>query len=319
MIIKKFNHLKATNPNAAHFVFSFVVFLLLVIMGLAVIVKKNADAKDVARQIGHLKVLSNQMEGYLKPAKLGDVSAFIGLRHAAQAFDGQWQQFKQQHPYAPAELKAVDETWQRMNKNSQNVFNNQKGKLREIEAMEKAHQTKQQLDVLNNQLVQVLLLAHAAPAQLALVKNQEVISEAILREWDNPCAVYMACDSPDYTGDYARVLKGLLHGDKDLDVDRLTQPEARKILTTMITLFDEGVTKQGNIILELPREVFLVDEGTAAIWRDRSILHQQLSHLETNQPHTTITVIIIFSALCAMVSLVGYLRAIKPIAIALPK
>ncbi len=321
MIIKKFNHLKITNPNAARFALSFVVFLLLVIMGLAVVVKKNADAKDAARQIGHLKVLSNQMESYLKPARLGEMSAFIGLRQAAQAFDGQWQQFKQQHPYAPAELKAVDETWQRMSTNTKAVVDRQKFKVKYKEIIEKLHQSKQQLDVLNNQLVEVLLLAHALPAQLVLVKNQEVISEAKLRAWDNPPDGNMTNgNEPDFIGDYSRVLKGLLHGDKELNIDRLTQPEARKILTTMITLFDEGVTKQENTALELLSEIFQADEASAAIWRDRPILHQQLKQLESKQSYTTTTVIIIiFSALCAMVSLGGYLRAIKPIAIALPK
>jgi small-conductance mechanosensitive channel len=322
VIIKKFNHLKITNPNAARFALSFVVFLLLVIMGLAVVVKKNTDAKDASRQIGHLKVLSNQMESYLKPARLGEVSAFIGLRQAAQAFDGQWQEFKQQHPYAPVELKAVDETWQRMNSNTKAFGDGYKVMVIYKDILEKWHQTKRQLDALNNQLVEVLLLAHASPAQLALVKNQEVISEAMLREWDNPPDGNMSTSefAPNYADDYFQALNGLLQGDKELDVDRVTQPEARKILTTMIALFDEGVTKQGNTALELSSEIFQVDEASAAIWRDRPTLHQQLKQLESKQSYTTTTVIIIiFSALCAMVSLGGYLRAIKPIASALPK
>ena len=116
--------------------------------------------KQIAKQVGDLQVIAQNIQHLITAKSLlhhGEAAAFLSLENLVKDFNQQWRVFKQQHDYSDQKIKAVDEVWQRINKNADQSLSKKKEVIELYEIFRRIEPSLKLLYKINDELVNVLI------------------------------------------------------------------------------------------------------------------------------------------------------------------
>ena len=275
---------------------SALLVLLLVVVGVTVFVflqlsTFNRQDKEYLQHAGELRVLSQEIAKNASEAAGGKEEAFLLLQDARNNFQVRWGFIKGGNvdtalPPADNSLHNLDnlqQVWDRVKLNADQIIESQETILALHDVAETMSEKIPELQVEYDEVVEIMLETDADPGQVAVAQRQSWLAERIIRSVNKVLVggegAVMAADSfgRDATL-FGRVLKGMLEGNKSLEIARVTNPEAVTSLEDISLLF-EFVSGSVDEILETSPELFQVREAASTIFIDSAGLLSQASSL----------------------------------------
>ncbi|MBU2709505.1 methyl-accepting chemotaxis protein [Zooshikella harenae] len=278
------------------------LFVLLIVSLVAMIANffyvnnKASEDKEYIGHSGELRVLSQQIAKNSTEAAAGKGDAFKLLRKAHDAFNSSFTTLQKGSDELPAVVQQNSETlnqqmnslatiWQRVSKNANDIMNTEDTVLSLHDVAGTLSETVPQLQIEYDEVVEILLETNAPAAQVALAQKQSWLAERILgsvnKVLEGTEDSVMAADSFGRDASlFGRVLRGMINGDSELGITRVTDSEAIDRLNEISDLF-EFVDGSVDEILETSPELFQVREASDQIFADSQLLLQEASKLVT--------------------------------------
>jgi twitching motility protein PilJ len=265
--------------------YAMVGFLVLLLAFVAVtfylLTRESRNEQEWIRLSTDLQVHSQQLAKSAAEAVEGNRSAFLQLGDStgtlsdavAAMKDGDPVRSLPALPPAMSEtLTGLDQTWQRMNSNAQNILD------REDQVMSLASESNAFIQVipkiqeLTDRAIRALTSAGASRQQLFVAGRQLVLSDRVLRHLKEMLrggtGSVAAADA--FTREiefFEQTMDALLRGSRSVGVDQVTQRDARAALDEARLLYDEA-RPQLETILNSTRDILAVRGAADAIFVD---------------------------------------------------
>jgi twitching motility protein PilJ len=265
--------------------YAMVGFLVLLLAFVAVtfylLTRESRNEQEWIRLSTDLQVHSQQLAKSAAEAVEGNRSAFLQLGDStgtlsdavAAMKDGDPVRSLPALPPAMSEtLAGLDQTWQRMNSNAQNILD------REDQVMSLASESNAFIQVipkiqeLTDRAIRALTSAGASRQQLFVAGRQLVLSDRVLRHLKEMLrggtGSVAAADA--FTREiefFEQTMDALLRGSRSVGVDQVTQRDARAALDEARLLYDEA-RPQLETILNSTRDILAVRGAADAIFVD---------------------------------------------------
>ncbi|MGI0118848.1 methyl-accepting chemotaxis protein [Zooshikella sp. RANM57] len=271
-----------------------IVSLVAMIANFLYVNNKASEDKEYIGHSGELRVLSQQIAKNSTEAAAGKSDAFKLLRKAHDAFSASFTTLQKGSDELPAVAQQNSETlnkqmnslatiWQRVSKNANDIMNTEDTVLSLHDVAGTLSETVPQLQIEYDEVVEILLETNAPAGQVALAQKQSWLAERILgsvnKVLEGTEDSVMAADSFGRDASlFGRVLRGMINGDSELGITRVTDSEALDRLNEISDLF-EFVDGSVDEILETSPELFQVREASDQIFADSQLLLQDASKL----------------------------------------
>ncbi len=275
-----------------------VLFVLLVVAVTATVAgfwqlnRQGALDREYIVHAGEMRVLSQQIATSAREAATGKAEAFDELLRARNEFQRRYGLlFGAIEPSSAAILPSavrrpmdgLSETWARVQDDAESIISNRETVLALHEVAATLAEIIPQLQVQNDDVVQALVDDNTSAKQITIAQGQSLRAERILssisrvlEEGQN--AVVEADNISQEARLYRVVLNGLLEGNTELDISKVSSPEAITLLKETADLF----TFVSGAVEDIQRtsvELFLVSEASDSILRDSQTLLQNTSSL----------------------------------------
>ncbi|MBU2707804.1 type IV pili methyl-accepting chemotaxis transducer N-terminal domain-containing protein [Zooshikella marina] len=271
-----------------------IVSLVAMIANFLYVNNKASEDKEYIGHSGELRVLSQQIAKNSTEAAAGKSDAFKLLRTAHDAFNVSFTTLQKGSDDLPAveqqnsdtlnqQMSSLAGIWQRVSKNANDIMNTEDTVLSLHDVAGTLSETVPQLQIEYDEVVEILLETNAPAGQVALAQKQSWLAERILgsvnKVLEGTEDSVMAADSFGRDASlFGRVLRGMINGDSELGITRVTDSEAIDRLNEISDLF-EFVDGSVDEILETSPELFQVREASDQIFADSQQLLQEASKL----------------------------------------
>ncbi|RDH46064.1 methyl-accepting chemotaxis protein [Zooshikella ganghwensis] len=271
-----------------------IVSLVAMIANFLYVNNKASEDKEYIGHSGELRVLSQQIAKNSTEAAAGKSDAFKLLRTAHDAFNVSFTTLQKGSDDLPAveqqnsdtlnqQMNSLAGIWQRVSKNANDIMNTEDTVLSLHDVAGTLSETVPQLQIEYDEVVEILLETNAPAGQVALAQKQSWLAERILgsvnKVLEGTEDSVMAADSFGRDASlFGRVLRGMINGDSELGITRVTDSEAIDRLNEISDLF-EFVDGSVDEILETSPELFQVREASDQIFADSQQLLQEASKL----------------------------------------
>ncbi|WP_027706672.1 methyl-accepting chemotaxis protein [Zooshikella ganghwensis] len=271
-----------------------IVSLVAMIANFLYVNNKASEDKEYIGHSGELRVLSQQIAKNSTEAAAGKSDAFKLLRTAHDAFNVSFTTLQKGSDDLPAveqqnsdtlnqQMNSLAGIWQRVSKNANDIMNTEDTVLSLHDVAGTLSETVPQLQIEYDEVVEILLETNAPAGQVALAQKQSWLAERILgsvnKVLEGTEDSVMAADSFGRDASlFGRVLRGMINGDSELGITRVSDSEAIDRLNEISDLF-EFVDGSVDEILETSPELFQVREASDQIFADSQQLLQEASKL----------------------------------------
>jgi twitching motility protein PilJ len=256
--------------GGAAIVFSLGLFLV-VFMG-------GAGVTSAVRDASELRVLSQNLAKNALEAAAGNPEAFKSLEAAREEYSTKWKSLQDNGAVEGIDdMAALDTLWKDVEPAVRTILQGEDTVLDLHEVAKTLAETIPQLQAEYETVVEVLIDSEAAPDQVALAQRQSWLAERIVRsiakvlEGGEDAVVAADAFGRD-TNLFARVLNGMLEGDRALEIEQVEDEEALDSLAEISELFDEFVQSSVDEILETSPELKQVRDAAGKIFTDSQAL-----------------------------------------------
>lgn len=207
------------------------------------------DAKYL-EYAGDLRVLSHQISTSSREATEGDASAFVALKKSSERFSSIFHSLDQGDSSLPgvgqmmsSELTDLGAVWSKVKANADTIVANRDRILFLHDVAKTLNESIPELQREYDSVVEILLDSRASADQVALAQKQTLLAERIARNVDKMLeggnSAQQAADQFNLDASiFGGVLKGMLKGDRSLDISRVNDSNAKASLERISKLFD---------------------------------------------------------------------------------
>ncbi|SCZ61837.1 twitching motility protein PilJ [Thiohalomonas denitrificans] len=275
-----------------------IIVLLLVFVGLMGAVSwrvgiQDTNDKQYIGLLGEQRVLSQQITKFAGQATQGKPETYSQLKNYRDRFAESLQVLQSGDPETglppspesvSEELERVELLWQRFDNNIQTI--DKSGavvtKLRGI--VQDINESSSQMLVLTDEVATLMTEKELPGTQIYLASRQLMLSQRIInnvnRILEGDTGAVTAADRFGRDANlFGGVIRGMLDGDAEMNIDRVEDQEVRSKLEEVGDLFAE-FSEQMGAILESSPEMFEVSEAAQVVLNTSEPLLQALTTLE---------------------------------------
>ncbi len=253
-----------------------LVAIALAIFG--VVYTQSAGVTDAVRDASELRVLSQNLAKNALEAAAGNPAAFGALGEARAEFDAKWQSLKNSSAAANIEeMKKLDEVWARVGPNTDTILAGEDTVIDLHDVAKTLAETIPKLQAEYETVVDTLVEAEASADQVAIAQRQSWLAERIVRSiskvLEGGAGAVVAADAFGRDANlFDRVLKGMINGDKALEIEKVRDEDAVDSLSEIADLFSEYVQGSVDEILQTSPELFQVRDAAGKIYTESQAL-----------------------------------------------
>jgi len=270
------------NPGRLYTMVGLLVLLLaFVAVTFYLLTRESRNQQEWIRLSTDLQVHSQQLAKSAAEAVEGNRSAFLQLGDSTGTMSDAVDALKDGDPLRslpalpPAlsdTLSDLDQTWQRMRTNAQNILDREDQVMALATESNAFIQVIPQIQELTDRAIRALTSAGASRQQLFVAGRQLVLSDRILRHLKEMlrggAGSVAAADNFTREVEYfEQTMDALLRGSRSVGVEQVTQPEARAALDETRLLYDQA-RPQLDTILNSTSDILAVRGAADAIFVD---------------------------------------------------
>ena len=258
-----------------------VLLLAFVAVTFYLLTRESRNQQEWIRLSTDLQVHSQQLAKSAAEAVEGNRSAFLQLGDSTGTMSDAVDALKDGDPLRslpalpPAlsdTLSDLDQTWQRMRTNAQNILDREDQVMALATESNAFIQVIPQIQELTDRAIRALTSAGASRQQLFVAGRQLVLSDRILRHLKEMlrggAGSVAAADNFTREVEYfEQTMDALLRGSRSVGVEQVTQPEARAALDETRLLYDQA-RPQLDTILNSTSDILAVRGAADAIFVD---------------------------------------------------
>ncbi|HEY9033828.1 MAG TPA: methyl-accepting chemotaxis protein [Pseudomonadales bacterium] len=271
-----------------------ITFTLLVFLAFAwnifQVVRDAEHDSEYLKITGDLRVFAQLIATNSREATAGKKISFDDLEQYRQRFSAEYRKLSEGAdglpPLAedlPSELSTLGTVWTRVNEAAQTIHANMDRVLFLHEVANTLSASIPELQQKYDTVVDVLIDSRSSVEQVAEAQKQTWRAERIARNVDRmlqggSSAAQAAEQFNTDASEFGEVLNGMLNGDANLGIRRVTEPQARKSLEEIAKLF-EFITQSVDDIFQASPDLNKVAEAADKIVNDSPILMSELDGL----------------------------------------
>ena len=250
--------------------------------------RSNILIKDV----GELRVLSQQVAKNATEASTGGTDqSFINLRASQKQFNERLANVHSIYGKTGKDIVSVNRSWASINSKVNDILSNQQTVDELHDLGQSISEVIPEMQAEYNLIVDGMVRAGAAGSQVALAKNQALLSERILRSINSVLtgdegSVASADDFSTDAEDFGRFLTGQLNGDAALGVIRINDPELRASLESIKESYDDVISSAASRILVSSPQIYQVRDSSAKLFTESGSLLKELNTLSDSVTNT---------------------------------
>lgn len=234
---------------------------------------KGVRTTEMAANASEMRVLSQQIAKNASEAAAGNQKAFENLRQVTDQFDKNWKQLKSRRGLGSSTMQAVDKNWGLVQDDAKKVLSGQDDVLNLHSLAEDLSERVPDLQAEYDSVVDELVKSGATAAQIAVAKQQSVLSERILRSVNKVLeggtdAVTSADSFRSDSQQFGQVLKGMISGDASLGIQRVSDPQAVDALNEIDGIFEKSVSASADKILATAPQLFKVRDSADHLFKE---------------------------------------------------
>lgn len=305
-----------------------VLFILVGFVGAGVntfIILRDADYDQRYLELtSEMRLYAQQIANNSREAALGDQSQFDSLSRAQRNFETARSQLVQGSKTLPSpadmlgsNVDELNRLWAQTNSATETIVNNRERIVFLYEVAENLNRLIPQLQVGNNKLVEILLKTGVSAQQVAIAQRQSWLAERIARNVDKMiggtnAATLAAEQFTIDASEYATVLRGMLGGNSAIGVDRVSNKDARTILTDMATSFQmisgsmEEIFQVSPELLKSSEAAALIAVNVPQITQVTSKLSTEIAKLDEQRSWSVATAMIFVALILVSLSLLAW-------------
>ncbi|HEX7341490.1 MAG TPA: methyl-accepting chemotaxis protein [Rhodanobacteraceae bacterium] len=273
--------------------YTWLVVLLLLAIAFAVVDffllnQKNSEDRQATNLTSQIQVLSQQTAKFALEAAGGNIEAFKELASNRNTIDAAVNQLVKGNTasgmpsYATnavtgSSMKALNGAWNQLNGDIGRILSS-KGLV--IDSAQGAGALSQTLPNLNSEMEQVnniLQQQKSTKSQVFTSARQEVIADRMIRRVQQ---ILQGGDGAQTAADglsrdaqlYGQVLDGLIHGNKDVGIQRINDDNAQTILQKMQTQWTAQANPVKNLVAAAPTLIEVKNAGNQASLDSQTVL-----------------------------------------------
>ncbi|WP_373078992.1 methyl-accepting chemotaxis protein [Zhongshania sp.] len=305
-----------------------VLFILVGFVGAGVntfIILRDADYDQRYLELtSEMRLYAQQIANNSREAALGDQSQFDSLSRAQRNFETARSQLVQGSKTLPSpadmlgsNVDELNRLWAQTNSATETIVNNRERIVFLYEVAENLNRLIPQLQVGNNKLVEIFLRTGVSAQQVAIAQRQSWLAERIARNVDKMiggtnAATLAAEQFTIDASEYATVLRGMLGGNSAIGVDRVSNKDARTILTDMATSFQmisgsmEEIFQVSPELLKSSEAAALIAVNVPQITQVTSKLSTEIAKLDEQRSWSVATAMIFVALILVSLSLLAW-------------
>lgn len=271
---------------ALKFLLMLIISALASVLLLGVILWNTSREADVARSIGELRLLSQQIAKQANDASLaGDIKTIADLKASQQKFNQSLNTLTDVHSN-DAQVEKLRSEWNTSSKNIDVIVNRQKIVTQLQVLSTNLSDAIPGIQSEYNLVVDEMVRANYPAAQVALAKNQIYIAERILRSV-NEVINSNASNSTEFSDNFAAdtetfgaYLDGQLNGSQEYGVQRITDKNIRNMLSSIKKQYDELLKAASSNISDNAVPLLEVRQSATTLSKQSDTLLNQLNALD---------------------------------------
>lgn len=274
-----------TTPWLVGAIVAALVTLIVLVYLLVSVPRDNTMIRNVAE----MRVLSQQIAKNASEAARGSNQA------AFQSLEANQKRFKELldsvHSLYGA-TPSLDKSWADINKHTNLILANRKT-VQELNGLAlNIAEVVPDMQAEYNAVVDGMVREGAPSSQVALAKNQVLLSERILRSINtvlngDESSVSSADDFSSDADDFGRVLDGQLSGDNSLGLERVNSAELRASLESVKQTYEDSIKNAAARILVSSPQVYQVRSSASALLKTSVDMLNQLTTLSEDVARKT--------------------------------
>jgi twitching motility protein PilJ len=265
-----------------------LISLIVTLLAFGVLFYNVPRSNTLIKDVGELRVMSQQVAKNATEAAVGgNDEAFVNLKNSQKQFSERLDNVHEIYGETASDIQAVDKTWAGINAKVNDIITNQQT-VKDLHDLGIAiSEVIPEMQAEYNSIVDGMVRAGAPASQVALAKNQVLLSERILRSINTVLAgdessVSSADDFSSDAEDFGRILDGQLNGDASLGVLRLDDPELRASLESVKASYDEVIRSASSKILVSSPQIYQVRESSSKLFVESATLLNNLTVLSNS-------------------------------------
>lgn len=265
----------------------YIVLIAFIALALANFLLSATRANQAQQNITHvaeMRVISQQIAKNALEAASGNQGAYASLKQSRTDFQSNWNLIKQALANDPDEQARLQKLWNQVRTNIDTIIN---GRDTVLSLHKVAHDQAQiipQIQSEYNLVTQTMVDDGAQPQQIAFSQRQPLLAERTLSsisrvlDGDND-AVIAADNFATNTVLFGRVLKGMLNGNPDMGVTRVTDPDTRRYLQHIDKMYDRHVAHPVEKVLLTAPDLYQIRSAANNIFSTSQSLLEQATDL----------------------------------------
>ena len=271
---------------AIKFLLMLIVSSLASLLLLGMILWSTSREADLARSIGELRLLSQQIAKQATEASVqGDTESIKNLKSSQQNFNQSLQTLANVHSN-DNQVEKLRSEWNTTSKNIDIIVNRQKIVTQLQGLTTKLSDAIPGIQSEYNLVADEMARANYPAAQVALAKNQVYLAERILRSV-NEVINSNVNTSAEYTDNFAAdtetfgaYLDGQLKGSQEYGVQRINDAKMRTMLLSIKKEYDESLKAASSNILDNATPLLEVRQSAATLSKQSDTLLNQLNAMD---------------------------------------
>ncbi len=276
-----FGDAQKVRPFIWLFIISAVVTLFAFIWLFVSVPRGNTMVRDV----GELRILSQQVSKSATEASVGaSPASFSQLTEGQKEFTKRLANVERLYGKDQPDYQAVKKSWQIINGRVNDIIANREtvNKLHDIGI--NISEVIPEIQAEYNSVVDGMVRSGSPASQVAMAKNQVLLSERILRSINTvlageDAAVTSADDFSSDAEDFGRILVGQLNGDNTMGILQLNDAELRDSLMSIKDSFDQVIKPAASTVLVSSPQIYQVRDSSNKLTTESEKLLKQLNTL----------------------------------------
>jgi len=261
------------SPEAARYFLFIVAGMVVAVIAFSGVYVKGLRTTQMSQHASELRVLSQQIAKNASEAAGGNEKAFENLGTATQAFDSNWKELKTERNVKEDSMQAVETDWVQVKDDAQTVLAGQDAVVNLHGLAQDLSERVPDLQAEYDSVVDELVKSGATAAQIAVAKQQSVLSERILRSVNKVLeggtdAVTSADSFRSDSQQFGDVLKAMISGNADMGIQKVSDPQAVDALNEIAGIFDKSVSTSADKILATSPQLFKVRDASDHIFKE---------------------------------------------------
>ncbi|XID76027.1 methyl-accepting chemotaxis protein [Alkanindiges sp. WGS2144] len=262
--------------------------LIITLIALVYLFINVPNANALTRDVGELRLLSQQVSRYATEASVsGEAAAAQHLKVAQDQFNVRLEAVHDIYGDSSEAIQQVDDLWGNIDNRVSLILSQQKTVNSLYDIGVSIAEAIPDVQAEYNIVVDGLVRADAPNSQVALAKNQVWLAERILRSVNSvltgdEASVASADDFSTDAEDFGRYLNGQLRGDAELGVERINDAGLRSSLQSIQETYNDVIKVAASRVLVNSPQIIQVREAAGKVFNDSDSMLGKLDSLSSS-------------------------------------